>query len=126
MKKILGIFITLIIAVGLYFYIDNYTENNNKNIIKEKTITKEEALTIIENKYGIKDEMTGNTMSYSYITIVKDKDSNSYYAFRESWLVDNSHLSFLQNIFVSYNGKSIHTSSAPDSYTKNEVVEFDE
>lgn len=132
----------------------NSTSNNNesvseniqqKNSINEKTntnnevnentaivdkvsedITQEEAEKLLEKKYGTVDEMTGNPISYSYLTKVKDKAGNKYYAFRESWLVDNDHLSFLQDTFVSLDGKTIKTASTPVEYKENQVVEFDE
>ena len=103
----------------------NTTSTNDKTN-NETTITIEDATRILEAKYGTVDSMTGNTMSYGYITKVKDSKGNEYYAFRESWLVDNSHSSFLQNVFVSLDGKIIKTSSEPVVYEENQVVTFDE
>lgn len=114
--------------------IANTQNQKNTNIVNESTttvdkvdknITQEEAEKILEKKYGTVDTETGNTMSYAYITKIKDKEGKEYYAFRESWLVDNNHLSFLQNIFVSLDGKKIETTSVASNYEENQVVEFD-
>lgn len=91
-----------------------------------QTISKDAAEKIAEAKYGTKDEMTGNTISYGYVATVQDKNGNKYYAFRESWLVDNNHMSFLQNVFVSIDGQKIKTTSSTEVYTDNQVVTFDE
>lgn len=93
---------------------------------KEKQISVEEATKILEDKYGTIDTNTGNKMSYNYMTIVKDKNNNKYYAFRHNWIVDNSHASFLQNVFVSFDGKSVKTTSKPQEFAKEEVVEFED
>lgn len=103
--------------------ISQNTEISNKT---NGEITQEEAVKIAENEYGTSDIETGNTMRYVYITTVKDKNGNKYYAFRESWLVDNDHLSFLQNVFVSLDGKTIKTTSEPVNYEENQVVKFAE
>ncbi len=66
------------------------------------------------------------TQSSGYRTYNALPNAYSIVSFRESWLVDNSHLSFLQNVFVSIDGKTIKTTSTSSEYKDNQVVEFDE
>jgi hypothetical protein len=70
------------------------------------TITPEEGAAILEAQLGTKDEDTGYLMSYGYEDTIT-LDGVEYYNYRVSWLVDNSHMSYLTNYLVSLDGKTI-------------------
>lgn len=112
-----AITITLEYSTGTEKIFDVYRTLNNQNII-----SKEEAQKILENKYGTKDSETGNIISYSYLAKVKDKNENEYYYFRQSWIVEE-HTSFLQNIFISLDGKTIKASDKPEFFEDGDIIE---
>lgn len=118
--------IACVIMIGVKIYENRPIKlDEDAMISQDKVITVEEAEKILEDKYGKEDKETGNIMSYGYITTVKDETGNEYYAFRHSWLVNNDHMSFLQNVFVSLDGKIIKTNSESAGYEEGEIVNFD-
>lgn len=70
------------------------------------TITQEEALALVEDHFGEKDEATGNTFSIGFENMVT-LDGVEYYNFRVSWLVNGDHMSYLTNYLVSLDGKEM-------------------
>ena len=96
----------------------------NTNLNSENIISKEQAQKILENKYGTKDNATGNVINYTYFAKVKDKNGNEYYNFRQSWFVED-HSSFLQNIFISLDGKTIKESYKPNFFEDGDIFEKD-
>lgn len=103
------------------------TNTSKKNTIKnDEKITKEDALKLVQDRYSIEDQETQNQMSYSYITTVQDKNGVQYYAFRQSFLEDGNQMSFLQNVFVSFDGTRIETNSQSVELKEGEVVKFEE
>lgn len=70
------------------------------------TITQEEALALVEDHFGEKDEATGNTFSIGFEDMVT-LDGVEYYNFRVSWLVNGDHMSYLTNYLVSLDGKEM-------------------
>lgn len=70
------------------------------------TITQEEALALVEDHFGEKDEATGNTFSIGFEDMVT-LDGVEYYNFRVSWLVNGDHVSYLTNYLVSLDGKEM-------------------
>lgn len=109
--------ITLKYSTGIEKIFDVDRILNNKNII-----SKEEAQKILENKYGTKDSETGNIISYAYLATVKEKNGKEYYCFRQSWIVEE-HTSFLQNIFISLDGKNIKVSDKPEFFEDGDIIE---
>lgn len=69
-------------------------------------ITQEEALALVEDHFGEKDEATGNTFSIGFEDMVT-LDGVEYYNFRVSWLVNGDHMSYLTNYLVSLDGKEM-------------------
>ena len=113
------------VVTGVLYYKEvtvNYkseVENNNTNIIDSKSeiyeipvesingITKEDAEKLCYLYMGEKDEKTGFTYSFGVSGAVK-KDNKQFYVVRASWLVNNSHLSYIGDFFVSSDGKEIY------------------
>ena len=60
---------------------------------------------------GKEDEETGFLFSFGAEGAI-EKDKKQYYVIRASWLVENSHLSYLGNLFVSADGKEIYDGTA--------------
>lgn len=73
-----------------------------------KGITQQEAEKICYSVFGEKDEETGFIFSFGTSGAVK-RDGNQYYVIRASWLVNNSHLSYIGDFFVSADGKEIYS-----------------
>lgn len=72
-----------------------------------KTITPEDAEKLCYFVLGEKDEETGFPFSFGYTQTI-EKDGKKYYVIRASWLVNNSHLSYIGDFFVSEDGKEIY------------------
>lgn len=88
----------------------------------ETHITAEEGAAVLEKLLGTVDEATGNLMSYGYenTLVVEGTD---YYNYRVSWLVDNSHLSYLTNYLVSVNGGIVKEYS-PDLESSDDTLQI--
>ncbi len=69
-------------------------------------ITKDEAEQLIVGAYGLEDESTGNTNSFSYENTVTI-DGVQYYNFRWSNYVDG-HVTYLTNLAVAVDGSGIY------------------
>ena len=72
-----------------------------------KGITGQEAEELCYYVMGEKDEDTGFAFSFGTSGAVQ-KGEKQYYVIRASWLVDNNHLSYIGNFFVSADGKEIY------------------
>ena len=70
------------------------------------TIIQEEALALVEDHFGEKDEATGNTFSIGFEDMVT-LGGVEYYNFWVSWLVNGDHMSYLTNYLVSLDGKEM-------------------
>lgn len=70
-------------------------------------ITSEEAEKLCYSVLGEKDEETGFPFSFGF-TGTYEKDGKQYYTIRASWLVNNSHMSYIGDFFVSFDGKEIY------------------
>lgn len=69
-------------------------------------ISKQEAQQLLVSAYGLEDESTGNTNSFSYETTVTI-DGVQYYNFRWSSYVDG-HMTYLTNLAVATDGSGIY------------------
>jgi len=72
-----------------------------------KGITGREAEELCYYVMGEKDEDTGFAFSFGTSGAIQ-KGEKQYYVIRASWLVDNNHLSYIGNFFVSADGKEIY------------------
>ena len=87
-----------------------------------KGITKQEAELLCYDVLGERDEETGFPFSFGTSAAV-EKDKKQYYVVRVSWLVDNSHLSYIGDFFVSADGKEIYDGLAlPDEYKMGNII----
>ena len=87
-----------------------------------KGITQQEAEKLCQSVLGEKDEETGFLFSFGTSGAVKAK-GKQYYVVRASWLVDNSHLSYIGDFFVSSDGKEIYNGTAlSGEYTMENVI----
>lgn len=78
---------------------------------KNQKITPEEAEKLCCSVLGEKDEKTGFTFSFAFTETI-EKDEKEYHVIRTSWLVNNSHMSYIGDFFVSTDGKEIYTGVA--------------
>ncbi len=76
-----------------------------------KGITQREAEELCYYVMGEKDEKTGFTFSFGVSGAV-EKDKKQYYVVRASWLVNNNHLSYIGDFFVSADGKEVYGGTA--------------
>ncbi|MBQ4517674.1 MAG: hypothetical protein II997_03705 [Clostridia bacterium] len=72
-----------------------------------KGITKEEAEKLCYSVLGEKDAETGFIFSFGVSGAV-EKNEKQYYTIRASWLVNNSHMSYIGDFFVSADGKELY------------------
>jgi len=85
-------------------------------------ITPEEAENLCYAALGEKDEKTGFIFSFGTAGAV-EKDGKQYYVIRASWLVNNSHMSYIGDFFVSVDGKEIYSGFArPGEYTIDNLI----
>lgn len=71
-------------------------------------ITPEEAEKLCQSVLGEKDEETGFTFSFGTSGAV-EANGKQYYVIRASWLVNNSHMSYIGDFYVSADGKEIYS-----------------
>lgn len=76
-----------------------------------KGITQQEAEELCYFILGDKDDATGFTFSFGVLGAVKT-NKKQYYVIRASWLVNNSHLSYIGDFFVSADGKEVYSGTA--------------
>ena len=138
MKKIICIVAVLLIisAVGIAYYNNFINENNTEeNQINEtslviteiplesiKGISGEEAVNLCFSALGKKDEKTGFPFSFGVSGAV-ERGRKQYYVIRGSWLVNNSHLSYIGDFFVSADGTVIYSGTAlQGEYTMEKII----
>ena len=114
-----GLLLIAVIA-GMATHKNAMRQNIDTETSLNQTITPQEAEKLCYSVMGEEDKETGFPFSFGYAeTIVKD--GKEYYAIRASWLVNNSHMSYIGDYFVSVDGKEIYTGSA-----NNGKYEFDQ
>ncbi len=89
-----------------------------------KGITAKEAEELCYAVMGEKDEETGFLFSFGTSGAV-ERDGKQYYVVRASWLVNNSHMSYIGDFFVSADGKEIYSGTAlpeTDEYTMDTKI----
>ena len=123
MKKIVCLIVVavLIIAVGGFVYHKTAETNSGSDVLSGeiieispdsvKGITQREAENLCFSVLGEKDEETGFTFSFGTSGAV-EAGGKQYYVIRASWLVNNSHLSYIGDFFVSADGKKIYSGTA--------------
>ena len=134
------VIVVLIGAIALGLYHKTAIVENNSMPVQEQTdvvneekivvipldsvkgITPEEAEELCYFVLGEKDEDTGFTFSFGTAGAV-EKDKKLYYVIRASWLVNNSHMSYIGDFFVSADGKEIYNGTAlPGEYTMQNII----
>lgn len=131
----LTLFIILLLLTGVVFgittffskddsFVESQTETGTVQIPVEsvKGISKEEAEQLCYNIMGKEDKETGFLFSFGTSGAIT-KDGKQYYVIRASWLVNNSHFSYIGDFFVSADGKEIYDGIAlSDEYIiKNKI-----
>ena len=87
-----------------------------------KGITPEEAENLCYAALGEKDEETGFIFSFGTAGAV-ETGGTQYYVIRASWLVNNSHLSYIGDFFVSADGRTIYSGTAfSGEYTMDKII----
>ena len=87
-----------------------------------KGITPEEAENLCYTALGEKDEETGFIFSFGTAGAV-ETGGTQYYVIRASWLVNNSHLSYIGDFFVSADGRTIYSGTAfSGEYTMDKII----
>lgn len=76
-----------------------------------KGITQQEAEELCRSVLGEKDEETGFVFSFGTSGAI-ETEGKQYYIIRVSWLVNNSHMSYIGDFFVSADGKEIYDGTA--------------
>ena len=74
---------------------------------RDREITPEEAEALCYLVMGKKDESTGFTFSFG-ATGTFEAGGEKYYAVRASWLVNNSHMSYIGDFFVRADGREMY------------------
>ena len=102
--------------------IDANTEITEISVDSVKGILPEEAEKLCFFVLGEKDAETGFPFSFSVAGAV-ETDKKQYYVIRASWLVNNSHMSYIGDFFVSADGKKIYDGIArPGEYTMGKRI----
>ncbi len=141
-KKIFFTFVILVVIITSCIFIIRFSfnqeikedENIKDSEIIEQTdfvqipidsvsgITTKKAEELCYNVLGKKDEKTGNLFSYGVSDAVK-KGNREYYIVRVSWLVNNDHMSYIGDFFVSSDGSKIYNGFAkPGEYEMGDIV----
>ncbi len=136
---ILILALTLSIGGGLYqktFVKKDVTSLENNEISEETNdgeiiqiplesingITASEAEALCYSILGEKDKETGFIFSFGTTSAV-EKDKKQYYVVRASWLVNNSHMSYIGDFFVSADGKEVYNGVAlQDEYQMEDRI----
>ncbi len=107
--------VTIFLAIGGILYHTMFSPQNH-------IITPEEAETLCYSVLGEEDENTGFSFSFGATGTI-EKDGKQYYTIRASWLVNNSHMSYIGDFFVSVDGKEIYGGFVyPDEYSIENLV----
>lgn len=89
------------------------------------TLTPDQALKLIEETLGSKDEETGNAYTFGHINTMT-VDGVEYHVFMWGWLVDD-HVSKLTDLFVATDGSAIYEGTflegATTVYTETNFLE---
>ena len=89
---------------------------------KNQSITAEEAEALCYAVMGDKDETTGFPFSFG-VTETVTINETEYYAIRASWLVNNSHMSYIGDFFVTTDGKEMYDGfSKAGEYTLGNLI----
>lgn len=118
-KKIFCIIsaVLLIFVIGGCNSATNKNNDNTPDIITEisiddvKGISQSEAEELCYLVMGKADDETGFLFSFGATGAI-EKGKKQYYVIRASWLVENSHLSYIGDFFVSADGKEIYEGTA--------------
>ncbi len=111
---IIFVIISFLVAGGILFH-TLFAPQSNK-------ITPEEAEKLCYSVLGEKDEVTGFPFSFG-VTGTHETDGKQYYVIRVSWLVNNSHMSYIGDFFVSVDGKEIYNGFAQsEAYTMENLI----
>ena len=152
MKKnliIIAIILILVLAISVILYHKTFVTNNNpaaeKNVYVTESeftdneanrqdeiieislddirgITQKEAEDLCYFVMGEKDEDTGFLFSFASTGAV-ERNKKQYYVIRASWLVNNSHMSYIGDFFVSSDGKEIYNGIAkPGEYEMTDIL----
>lgn len=127
MKKVLIIFLVLLFAFAFIrmatsTYENIKRENDPGLVLENQRITAEDAEKLCCTVMGEEDEATGFPFSFA-VTEIIERDGKEYYVIRASWLVNNSHLSYIGDFFVSVSGKEIYTGFVQNGeYTFEELI----
>lgn len=115
-KTYIILFVTIIIfANGIFLFRTLFVPQND-------IITPEEAEKLCYSVLGEKDEDTGFPFSFG-ATGIYEEDGKQYHVIRASWLVNNSHLSYIGDFFVSVDGKEIYNGFAKSgSYEIENII----
>lgn len=124
-KIIFGIVVAVVVAAacGCFYQKTETPDDNAVNITEENLsiveipvdsitgISPGEAEGLCYLALGEKDKDTGFTFSFGTSGAVK-RGEKKYYVIRASWLVNNSHMSYIGDFFVSEDGKEIYSGTA--------------
>ena len=123
----IALIILLVFVIGCVLLYNTYYQENKSEIIEipidsVEGITQTDAEKLCYHVMGEKDKETGFSFSFGTSGAVK-KGKKQYYTIRASWLVNNSHLSYIGDFFVSADGKEIFSGSAlPGEYVMEEKI----
>lgn len=93
-----------------------------KTFEKNESITPKEAEELCYSVLGEKDEGTGFPFSFS-ATATLERNGIQYHVIRASWLVNNDHMSYIGDFFVSTDGKEIYNGFVgKDEYTIESLI----
>ena len=84
---------------------ETVTETSSDEV---KGITPEQAEKLCYNVMGEKDDATGFPFLFRNEGMVCE-NGKQYYLIRASWLVNNSHFSYIGDFFVSADGKQVYS-----------------
>ena len=126
MKKILIVVLVLLFAFAFIRITTSTYENIRRDdtqiVLENQRITAEEAEKLCYTVIGEKDEATGFPFSFP-VTEIIEQDGQEYYAIRASWLVNNDHMSYIGDFFVSVDGTKIYTGFVQDGeYTFEDLI----
>ncbi len=112
----------IIIIVTILFFAFAGILCYNMSVAQNKEITPEEAEKLCFAVMGEKDESTGFPFSFG-VTETTQKDGKEYYVIRATWFVNNSHMSYIGDFFVSLDGKEIYSGYVhEDEYIMTEKI----
>lgn len=114
-KKIFFIIIIMVLLMTIGYKMFIEPENIER-------ITPKEAEELCYSALGEKDEGTGFPFSFS-ATSTLERNGIQYYVIRATWLVNNDHMSYIGDFFVSSDGKEIYSGFVEgDKYTMGNLI----